>query len=392
MGILDWLKPKNIVKKNIYRELGTYQARFTAFGLNVYESAIVRSCIRPLAEHSSKANAVCKGRDADKNRALEKILNEKPNIYMNGKDFLSKVRTRLEVLNTVFILINRDDKGNCIGLYPIPYSDFQAIDHNGEIYVEFSFNGQAAKSLVFSWKDLAVLRKDYFTSDISGDSNNAILNTLELINTTNQGIENAVKATANLRGILKNTKAMLNTEDVKKQKDIFVQDYLNLENAGGIASLDATQEFIPIEMKPTVTGWETIKAFREDVQRYYGVSDAIIRSDYKEEQMEAFYESRIEPFLVALSLELTSKIFTDRERGYDNKIIYESNRVQYASTKTKLNLVALVDRGAMTPNEWRAAFNLAPIDGGDVPIRRLDTAEVAPVQQEEEEEDDGSKG
>ena len=30
----------------------------------------------------------------------------------------------------------------------------------------------------------------------------------------------------------------------------------------------------------------------------------------------------------------------------------------------------------MTPNEWRAVFNLPPIDGGDLPIRRLDTAAV----------------
>lgn len=181
---------------------------------------------------------------------------------------------------------------------------------------------------------------------------------------------------------------MLNPEDIKKQKDIFVRDYLNLGNAGGIASLDASQEFTPIEMKPTVTGWETLEAFRKDVQRYYGVSDAIIHSDYTEEQMEAFYDARIEPFLVALSLELTRKIFTERERGYDNQIVYESNRIQYASTKTKLSLVQMVDRGAMTPNEWRSIFNLAPVEGGDVPIRRLDTAEVVTTNETTKNEEE----
>ena len=34
----------------------------------------------------------------------------------------------------------------------------------------------------------------------------------------------------------------------------------------------------------------------------------------------------------------------------------------------------MVDRGAMTPNEWRKILNLSPIDGGDIPVRRLDTA------------------
>ena len=38
-----------------------------------------------------------------------------------------------------------------------------------------------------------------------------------------------------------------------------------------------------------------------------------------------------------------------------------------------MNLVQMVDRGALTPNEWRNIFNLPPIDGGDTPIRRLDT-------------------
>jgi len=41
--------------------------------------------------------------------------------------------------------------------------------------------------------------------------------------------------------------------------------------------------------------------------------------------------------------------------------------------QTKLGLVQMVDRGALTPNEWRRILNLPPIEGGDRPIRRLDT-------------------
>jgi len=43
---------------------------------------------------------------------------------------------------------------------------------------------------------------------------------------------------------------------------------------------------------------------------------------------------------------------------------------------TKLALKDMVDRGAMSPNEWRSTFNLAPAPGGDVYIRRLDTAAI----------------
>lgn len=370
MGILSLFKKPKAGHYINWRELGAYRSAFGGFGSDIYKSEIVRSCIRPLSEHTSKANARCT------DSRIERLLNISPNIYMNGKDFLAKVRTIYELKNTAFIYIGRDDIGRVISFYPVPYSSFEALEYNNELYIKFRFTGDAARELVLPWEDLAVLRKDYNTSDIAGDDNTPILNTLELINTTNQGIANAVKATANLRGILKSTKAMLASTDVKKQKDDFVRDYLNLENEGGIASLDATQEFTPITMSPTITNYEQMKEFRENAYRYFGVNDHIIMSDYTEDIMEAFYESKIEPFLVALSLELTRKVFTPRELGFRNEITFESNRMQYASNATKLAMVALVDRGALTPNEWRMIFNLAPVQGGDVPIRRLDTAQV----------------
>lgn len=383
MSFWDIFRPLKSAKQTRWKELGAYTAIFTPFGRNMWQSDLVRSCIRPISEHTGKANAVSNNRPE-----IAKILNSSPNMYMNGKDFLSKIRIWLEIKNTVFIYIARDDTGKVISFYPVPYESFEALEYLGGLYIKFTFNNGAAKDYVFPWDDLAVLRKDYFSSDIWGDDNGAILNKLEINHITDEGIAHAVKATANLRGILKSTKAMLSKEDIKKQKDEFVNDYLNLENSGGIASLDATQDFTPIEMKPAITDPNTIKQFREDVYRYWGVNDAIIMSSYTEEQMEAFYQSRIEPFLVALSQELTRKVFTKREKELGASIIYESNRIQYASNKTKLNMVQLVDRGIMTPNELRQAFNLAPYEGGNEFVRRLDTVPTG----EEKGDNDGSTG
>ncbi len=385
MGFLNFFKKiGSTIRATMqnWREIGGYRARFSSFGPDINRSDIVRDCLRPLAEHTKKANARCT------DKRIEQILNIRPNLYMNGPDFLAKVRNRLELQNTVFVYIHRDDKGKAAGFYPVPYSSFEALDYMGRLFIRFMFNGGGAMTeLVAAWEDLAVLRKDYNESDISGDENYAILPGLELVNTTNEGIANAVKATANLRGILKSTKAMLSPEDIKKQKDDFVKDYLSLENSGGIASLDSTQEFIPIKMEPVVTSYEQLREFRENIYRYFGVNDHIIMSQYTESEMEAFYDARIEPFLVALSLELTGKCFTERERAFGAQIVYESNRLQFASTATKLAMVALVDRGALTPNEWRMMFNLAPVEGGDQPIRRLDTAAVDDKPVEDKPED-----
>ena len=51
-------------------------------------------------------------------------------------------------------------------------------------------------------------------------------------------------------------------------------------------------------------------------------------------------------------------------------------------------MVALVDRGALTPNEWRVMFNLAPVPGGDLPLRRLDTEQVAPDPQPDDDQNE----
>jgi hypothetical protein len=83
-----------------------------------------------------------------------------------------------------------------------------------------------------------------------------------------------------------------------------------------------------------------------------------------------------EPISIQLSGEYTRKIFSRRERGFGNKIYFEASNLQCASLSTKLQLMQMVDRGAMTPNEWRETMSLAPIEGGDKPIRRLDTAVV----------------
>ena len=381
MSFWDIFRPLKSAKQTRWKELGAYTAIFAPFGQNMWRSDLVRSCIRPIAEHTSKANAVSSRPE------LAKILNTSPNMYMNGKDFLGKVRLWLEIKNTAFIYIARDDLGRAKEFYPVPYSSFEAEEYMGGLFIKFWFDGsnlQGEKTYVFPWDDLVVLRKDYYQSDIWGDDNSAILPKLDLINTAEQGVANAVRATANLRGILKSTKAMLSKEDIKKQKDEFVTDYLNLENSGGIASLDATQDFTPITMNPSVTDPNMMKQLREDVYRYFGVNDSIMMSNFKEEEMEAFYQSKIEPFLIALSEEMTRKVFTKRERELGSYIIYESNRIQYASNQTKLNMVQLVDRGIMTPNEIRQAFNLAPYEGGDQFVRMLNTELTGDVKGDEE--------
>ena len=77
---------------------------------------------------------------------------------------------------------------------------------------------------------------------------------------------------------------------------------------------------------------------------------------------------------VQLSLELTEKIFTEREQGFGNLIIFEANRLQFSSSTTKTNILKeLLPLGLFTTNQALDILNLPPVEDGD---RRLQTLNV----------------
>ena len=58
MSFWDIFRPLKSAKQTRWRELGAYTAVFSPLGQNMWNSDLVRSCVRPISEHTSKANAV----------------------------------------------------------------------------------------------------------------------------------------------------------------------------------------------------------------------------------------------------------------------------------------------------------------------------------------------
>lgn len=85
---------------------------------------------------------------------------------------------------------------------------------------------------------------------------------------------------------------------------------------------------------------------------------------------------------------MTSKVYKGKALAYDNSIVYEANKLQFASLDKKIKMYKeVVLYGGMTINEWRAACNMPPIDNGDVPIMRLDAAPVNTKESEDEDDE-----
>ena len=157
----------------------------------------------------------------------------------------------------------------------------------------------------------------------------------------------------------------------------FVDNYLDTETTTfGAAGVDGKADATRIEPKDYVPNALQTEKTTERLRSFFNTNLKIIQSSYTEDEWNSYFEAIIEPMAVQMSGEYTRKLFSRKQRGFGNQIVFEASNLQCASLGTKLQLVSMVDRGALTPNEWRATMNLTPIEGGDTPIRRLDTAVV----------------
>lgn len=342
--------------------------QFTNFGDDAYSSDIVRATIHAIASNSAKLKPKhirrIGGAVEQVNSKIEYLLSVRPNAYMSAYDFYYKIVTQLYTKNNAFILIQTEGF-EVVGFLPIISSQVELLEAQNEMYARFRFN--TGKVLTVPYSQVIHLRRFYNDNDMYGETNSrALLPTLELLHTTNEGIINAVKTSAFLRGILKFTQAMLKPEDIKKQKDQFVTDYMSISNSGGVAATDSKADFTPLNSNPTMVSGEQMTLIEEKVFKYFNVNKKIIMSEYNESEFDAFYESVIEPIAIQLSLEFTSKLFTDREKGFGNEIIFEANRLAYVSTKTKIDLInTLMPLGLLSLNEAREIFNLSAVEDGD---------------------------
>lgn len=354
---------------------------FYSWDGKLYKSDIIRSCIRPMAKAIGKLtpkhirNNKKEGFKVNPEPYMRFLL-EEPNPYMTGQMLLEKSVTQLKLNNNAFIYIHRDEFDYPVGLYPVPAIGVEAIyDKQGYLYLKCTLRN--GKTVTYPYKDIIHLRQDYNENDVFGESPQSALKPLmEIINTTDQGIVKAIKNGSAIKWLLKFNQS-LRPEDIKKQTKEFVDNFLSIDTEfGGAAAADSKYDAKQVDPKDYVPNATQTERTVQRLYSFFNTNEKIIQSKYNEDEWNAYYESEIEPVAIQLSNEFTIKLFTRKERGFGNKIVFESANLQYASMNTKMNLVQMVDRGAMTPNEWREILGLAPIKGGDEPIRRLDTAVV----------------
>ena len=350
----------------------------------IYDSDIVRSCIRPKVKATGKlvAKHLRDVVDAEGHHELKvnpsnaiRFILDEPNPLMTGQMLQEKLATQLCLNSNAFALIIRDDYGSPMEIYPIIARTVDAVyDSAGKLRLRFTLNNN--KVYEFPYEDIIHLRQDFNENDIFGTPIAPVLvPLLDVVTTTDQGVINAIKNSSIIRWLLKFTNSM-RKEDLKSQAKDFADNFLATSEGMGVAAVDAKADAQQINPTDYVPNAAQMDRTTKRIFDLFNTNDAIVSSKYTEEQYNSYFDAEVEPVLIQLGGEYTRKLFARRERVFGNKIVFEASAWDSASISTKLNLQAMVDRGALTPNEWRATLNLAPVPGGDDPIRRLDTAAV----------------
>lgn len=357
---------------------------YYAWDGKIYQSDIVRAAMRPkvkaIGKLVGKHIRETVGKDGKRNLQVNpepymRFLLEEPNPHMSGQKLQEKLAAQLILNNNAFALIMRDENDYPTEIYPITAVQAEAIyDRHGELFLRFLLaNG---KSYTFPYRDIIHLRQDFNENDIFGSPiAPALAPLMEIVTTTDQGIVKAIKNSSIIRWLLKFTTSM-RPEDVDKETQRFADSFLSVEKGTGVAGVDSKAEATQIEPNDYVPNAAQMDRTVKRIYALLNTNEKIVMSEYDENEWNSYFEAEVEPVVLDLHHEYTRKLFTRKERGFGNSIVFEAMNLACASINTKLAFVAMVDRGAMTPNTWLSLFNMAPVEGGDTVIRRLDTATV----------------
>lgn len=348
-----------------YKMLNGYDAHFSDFGKETYDSKVARTAIDRIATQAAKMTP--KHIQEDINHPIygdiNFMLQNKPNPIMSTYDFIYKITSQLYAYNNAFVFIAKNSKGYITGFYPIiSYEQKLLKDRTNRVYLKFKFiNGQ---TYVLPYEELIHLRRNYSRDDFFGDSNAILKTDLDTAHISSEGTKNAIKMSNSIKGILTFTNSMLKSEDIKKNRDDFVNDFVGIGNHSGIAALDSKASFQAIDLKPITLTKEQMETVNQNIYDYFGVSENIIRNDYTSEQWNAFYEGVIEPLAIQFEEAFTNAIFNQTSIKEGHKIIFTTHRLQYASLDQKIKLInTILPYGLVTKDTALELLDMHPLGG-----------------------------
>lgn len=349
-----------------YKLLDGYKPVFHKWDGSIYESELVRAAINAIATQCGKLQVVIQGAAKP---ALQTKLRRAPNELQTWSQFMARLASILYIHNTAFVVPVYDMYGEVSGIYPVLPDKCEVVGYKtkGTVvpYLRYTFRWNETAAIEL--ENVGIMTRFQYRHDLFGETNHALIPTMDLISMQDQGIKEGLKNGASFRWVAR-TNNFIKTEDLKKERLRFsAANFAKDADGGGLLLFPNTYSDIQqVKSNPFIVDADQSKLIRESVFDYFGVNEDVLQNKAYGDAWSAFYEGVIEPFAVQFSEVMTKMLFTFREQASGSRIVATANRLQYMTNADKLNVSAqMMDRGLMTRNEIREIWNLPPVDGGD---------------------------
>ena len=355
---------EDVTNFNMYSLLNSFNSTFYTNTGNIWDMDVVRSAVDAYCRNFAKLKARHVRSGISGKSPYERLLNYRPNPLMEAYSFYYKVAANLKLTNNAFIYPEFSTDGRLIALWPLLSTQIDLLEKNGQLYLKFLF--RTGKTKVVPYERIIHMRGQYFDHDIFGSKNTALKPALETAEAINQGVSNSAKLINSIRGILA-AKVSTKDEDLGKIRDKFVENNFKMtSNGSGVIVTDTKLDYTPINEKTTPISSDQLAYTKNAIYDYFGVNEAIVQNKFKEDEWSAFYEGGIEPVAIQMSQCFSNILFTENERNFGNEIVFEANRLQYASTTTKVTVVKeLSPMGVLMKDDIREIFNMSPLPNGE---------------------------
>lgn len=373
-------KDKTYQTATQYTLLNSNQTVFVPFSGKAYDINTVRASVDAFARRAAKVKPRhIRRSDVDfinvsKSR-YNRLIQFRPNPYTSAYKFYYRIATQYKIYNNAFVYpVWNTVTGELEALYNVNAYAVELVSVGGEMYCKMRF----ATGNVYTcpYADLIHISRHNNENDVFGDSNKPITPVLQTADTFNQSMGKLAELVAVIRGILK-VSQVTKDADLNRRRDEFIRDNLKIENNGsGVIVTDNKYEYTPITDKQTPIPTGQLEYVKGEIYDYFGVNEAIVQNKETPEQASAFYNGEIAPFYEQLSQAFTNALFSGREFGYGNEIIFEGNSLQNEKLSDKTAaLKFLADIGAITVDNVLLTYNMSPL-GGSEGARRVQTLNV----------------
>lgn len=297
-------------------------------------------------------------------KKIEKLINEKPNEDLNGFDFKTSMFSNLLIFGNSYALIDRDNKGNPIALYPLNSRNVSVVQAHSdaisnELRYKYALTGNRTR--VIKSKDMIHFKMLSTDGGMTGNSPiNSLSNLLELFDTNINSVQRYLQDDGFTNVLtLKNDKVSDETRQELKRK--FMANNANsstiiLDNGFSFESVDRSSGIISESLKVQELIIRRISAvFGVSVQRL-GIENV---HSSESQSNQNYVQSTLQYYFDLITNELSFKLDTDARFNTD-KILGLDEQSKSALVTEQYN------SGLLTLSEARERLGLQPINENEI--------------------------